>query len=394
MNLYQASRQWAIRPDDERFDTLKDLREACLDYRNKSSEAQASIARMGVQVAEGDGDDVRLVSPRGFPVSFTNYSFGQFCGLMGAPSSYMAKLPAPLLVENIRHGMAICEERDAVMKMLLQAVPGRPENDRLILRAATSSKYERIWNYEVADMVMPLVERGWRTPPARPARSGQNGTRIATPEDVLQSGKFGVSVNVGDEIAPAGLYASDHDCFMFLVNENRSISGGPGGTESLWRGAFFKNSEVGAASLTITTFLYEGVCGNHIVWNVSNVREVRIRHVGTRARIAFSDAMNTLRRYIDSSSSEDEARIRSCKTHLIADTREAVIDTVFEKRIASRKDAAAAFELAEAFDTIHGDPKSQWGFAAGMTRLSQMTGYADKREDLDRAAQKIIAAAF
>lgn len=391
MNLYQASRQWADRPADERFENLESLREACVQYYRQSREVTASLDAMHVDVC-GD-DDIRIISPAGRKVTFSNFSFGQVCSLIGAPASYMAKLPAPLLAQNLNHGFRICEDRGTEMKMLVQALDGRGADDNILVRAVTSQKYTRIWNWEVADMIAPLTQRGWKTPPARPAHDDPRA-RPATAADVLSSGKFGISVREGDLIAPAGLYASDHDCFMFLVNEDRPVSGGPGGTESLWRGVFFKNSEVGSAALTVTMFLYEGVCGNHIVWNVSNVREVRIRHVGRAARASFDQAMYDIHRYMNSSPQEEEYKIRMAKHTLIAQDKAEVVDAVFQKRILSKKDAEAAYDLADLYEGIHGDPKSKWGFSAGITRLSQLTPFADKREELDRAAQKILVGAF
>ena len=44
-------------------------------------------------------------------------------------------------------------------------------------------------------------------------------------------------------IAPAGIYASDHDMFAFLVNEEYRIDDGSDG--GLARGFFVQNSEVG-----------------------------------------------------------------------------------------------------------------------------------------------------
>jgi len=45
-------------------------------------------------------------------------------------------------------------------------------------------------------------------------------------------------------ISPAGIYASDHDMFSFLVNEEYRIDDGSDG--GLARGFFVQNSEVGA----------------------------------------------------------------------------------------------------------------------------------------------------
>ncbi len=83
-------------------------------------------------------------------------------------------------------------------------------------------------------------------PPARPAFPDQPGTRPATEDDVLAVKDF-LSINVGDPVAPAGLYASNHDMFAFLINEENRID--DGSDSGLSRGVFFENSEVGAKAL-------------------------------------------------------------------------------------------------------------------------------------------------
>ena len=50
--------------------------------------------------------------------------------------------------------------------------------------------------------------------------------RPATEADVLEDrdGGGGLSINISDMIAPAGLYASDRDMFAFLINERGVIT--------------------------------------------------------------------------------------------------------------------------------------------------------------------------
>jgi hypothetical protein len=96
-------------------------------------------------------------------------------------------------------------------------------NGGLHLRCVTSDEYKRIWNYEIAELALALQENeGWKTPPARPCGVEGVPVRIATADDVLRNSSHpGLGIEVGDKISPAGLYASDHDCFIFQVNEDR-----------------------------------------------------------------------------------------------------------------------------------------------------------------------------
>ena len=70
-----ASRQWASRPDDERFLTLDDLAASVGARRGLS---RASDLRLDSLVLNHDTDgNLLLTSPDGQPVAFTNWSFGE-----------------------------------------------------------------------------------------------------------------------------------------------------------------------------------------------------------------------------------------------------------------------------------------------------------------------------
>jgi len=239
---------------------------------------------------------------------------------------------------------------------------------------------------------MQLPE-GWRVPPARPARADQPGARPATEADVLEDRGFGLSISVGDLIAPAGLYASDHDMFVFLVNERFRIK--DGSDQGLSRGFFVENSEVGACAFKLTTFLYRHVCGNHIVWDVANVRKVRVVHVGDKAIAkSWRELETTVTDYAESSAHEQEAQIAKAQTYRLGDGKEDVVEKLFKLHITSRKNIEAAYNSTSSLDCEDGDPRTPWGISNGLTRLSQSARYADERADLHRAAGRVLQVAF
>lgn len=386
MDLLQASRQWAERPDDQRFETLQEL--YAVTKGHYDSAAEAEVFTKTLKVTATDDNDIRIQGETGAEAKFTDFSFRQIAGKVGAPAGYLAGLPAELAAENLNYGLSRLSG-DEKSTLLLHS------NGSLVLRAALSDKYRRIWDYEVAEFALALHEQdpNWRTPPARPARENQRGTRLATAADVLDlTDNFGLSVNVGDAIAPAGLYASSSDTFIFQVNQNRLIDAG--NNEVLNRGFFISNSEVGDASLRLTTFCYEHVCGNHIVWGAKDVYEVTLRHVGRELRVKVNEAFAEVQRQADASTEADRSRVRAAKSFVLGDSKTEVIDLVFQKGFFSRRDATAAYELAEQFEDIHGNPNTAWGFASGLTRLSQQTGFASKRTDMDRQAGKVLQLAF
>lgn len=388
LNLFKASHQWSSRPADERFASLEEMRAACFDYYQSAAEAVVPFGSLRVRA---EGEELMLAGER-TEARFTHYAFGQIAAKAGAPAEYLRGLPPALAAENLNFGL----ERRAASVGGNEAKEANllfHKNGGLILRAALSSRYSRIWNYEIVDRCKPLTEEGWRVPPARPAFEGQPGTRIATEADCLQDQGFGLSIKPGDLIAPAGLYASDHDCFIFLINENFRID--DGSPEGLSRGVIFENSEVGDRALRRTTFLYRHVCGNHIIWGAKNVQELSIRHIG-EIRGKFAKIRAELRTYAESGAGEDEGRIKAARFKEIAASKEEILDAVFKLRVPNltKKAIGRALELAEEHEATDGNPRAVWGISNGLTRASQETPFADERHALDRAAGKVLQIAF
>ena len=227
-NLMQASRQWCIRPADERFWTLEELYERSKEYAEQCRVKTLALSDCRVVPYETT-DDLFLQGPeKGEPAQFLHYGFGQLCNVAQAPAAYLRELPAPIAADCLNHGMSRVNGDSTLLFH---------QNGGLHLRCITSGKYSRIWNYEVAEMAQALHEQeGWVTPPARPCGIQGVPIRWATEDDVIQSAHKSLGIRVGDDISPSGLYCSDHDCFIFQVNEDLAIDAGDG--EMLYRGVF------------------------------------------------------------------------------------------------------------------------------------------------------------
>lgn len=395
MEIFKASNQWSTRPADERFETLTDLEVACSAYRASAREKSVAISDLRAEAVDGD---VRLVGRAGVPARVSHWAFGQLAQRAGAPASYLRGLPATLAVQNLNHGLKARGEAEpeANASLLFH------QNGDLLLRAATSERYDRIWNADLATRCRELSERdGWQVPPARPAPVAGLKTRKATAADVLRASAQstragGLVVKEGDEIAPAGIYASDHDLFVFLVDESAGVDDGTG--HHLSRGMMLWNSEVGATSMGGMFFLYDAICGNHIVWGAQNVSEIRVRHVGDANAKAFGRLALEARRYANEGANEIEARIVAARRKELGATKEEVLDAIFglvaKRRIQiTGKQAEAAYTIAEATPR-YGSPRTAWAMANGLTELSQNTAHADERVKIDRAAGKLLEAMF
>jgi hypothetical protein len=54
MELFKAHRQWATRPDDERFSSLAELHAACKEYAQSAGEKNVPFSEMRVENLDGD----------------------------------------------------------------------------------------------------------------------------------------------------------------------------------------------------------------------------------------------------------------------------------------------------------------------------------------------------
>lgn len=399
VNLFAANGQWASRPADERFWSLADAHAACKTYADTAEEREVDF---GAEVMVADGDNLLLTLDGGRgekTAALTNWGFSQVARLAGAPAEYLRKLPADLAARCVEAGLDNhFAGRDGMTCKALVHAGGTP-----VLRAMTSEKYTRFWNHEVFDRLLGLEAGGWRVPPARPARGDDPRARPATESDVLgrKTAGGGLAVSVGDPIAPAGVYASDHDMFAFLVNEEYRIDDGSDG--GLSRGFFVQNSEVGASALRVTFFHYRHVCGNHIVWDASNVIEVAVRHVGDVAGRFHVELAASVGKMLAASAADETARVRRARSLELGATKDEVLDAVFKAVAGGRraglpsglnfKQLAAAYDVADLHADTDGSPRTVWGYANGLTRMSQQTGYADDRNFLDRAAAGVLALA-
>lgn len=395
MELFKASSQWSSRPADERFETLESLHAATLAYYQTSGEKLVDLSTIRT---EANGKDVQLVGRANTPAQLTNWSFGQLSQRIGAPASYLRALPATLASQNLNYGLArLSDASDDEKKVNLLF----HQNGSLLLRAFTSDKYARIWNWEVCERLLNLQSQGWR--PAKPTMHwgadtvGQCISCDGTGQGSIISGvsKCVPCNGTGKEL-PA-LYASDHDMFVFLMADNvtvpQPVKSSAGDSAPLYRGVIVENSEVGASALKLTRFWFNAMCGNHIIWGASNILEISVRHVGD-ARARWSAYQYQLRKYMESSADEDVAVMSKAKTRVIADTKDEVLDRLFGMRSLnlSRKVLEGGYNAA--IPEQDGSPKTVWGMVQGLTRHSQTTPFADTRAGIDRAAGKLMEVEF
>lgn len=373
-NLHALSNQWRDRPDDQRFLTLEDLHRSVSLRKERSEEETGAVAKnisiLPIKDPQDPKGQITMVIPPPFnnaPVTFTNYSFGQFCSIIGVPASYMRTIEAPLAEACLTRNLMYTDKHSKLLVVPPEKGynydPELEPTDEVTshwgqARAITSPTYGRIWDQQVVEAVMEMNGDGrWKVPAA--SYQNANPLRATT------------------------LYASDRDCFMFLCDPAHPVDVAG---EHLLRGFMVWNSEVGNATFGLRTFLYRTVCDNRIVWDATTVDHLVIRHTSGGPERFAQQAVQALKGYANGSTLRLEEQIRTAKVTKIAKTRDDVVDFL-RKRGLGLDQAKVSAELAEREE---GDPTNLWSAVQGVTAYARSMAHTDSRVDLEMKAGNIL----
>ena len=356
VTAYSAHREWALRPPDERYASVNALYQAARARRERTEERDIVTAEFRTEAVD---DALVLHESSDRTAALTHWSFGQLAIIASAPPNYLRTLPAAIASSAINVGLQ--RQRREQHKLLVERTAP------WTVLAVTSQRYARVHHDELASRVLDLMA-------AHPAWHLPLG---------YKDGEYGA------ERVPSGAYLGDRDMFLFLVDGNRALDDPTDCTDAgLFRGFILRNSDVGAAALTLDLFLFRAVCANHVVWGFQHVAGFRRRHVGASIQEAWTNSLDGVRAALDADTDHDRALILRATTQELGATRDAVLEAVVQRLDLSQKQAAEAYTLAEAHEP---NPRSIWGYAQGLTRLSQRTPWQDGRFVLDRAASRLIA---
>jgi hypothetical protein len=355
VTAYTAHREWASRPPDERYASVHALYEAARARRQQLEERTIETGEVRTEAVD---DDLAFRESSGRTADLTHWSFGQLATIAGAPPNYLRSLPASIASSAINYGLSRIERAQHQL-FVADTAPWT-------VHAITSPRYARVHHDELASRVLDLMAQhpAWHLPLG------------------YKDGEFGA------EKVPSGAYLGDRDMFLFLVDGNRDLDDPTDRTHAgLFRGFILRNSDVGAAALTLDVFLFRLVCGNHIIWGFQHVAGFRRRHVGASIQDAWTSSLNDVRATLDADTADERTKILRATAQELGPTRDAVIDTAVQRLDVSQKQAGEAYTLAEEFET---NPRSVWGYVQGLTRLSQRTPWQDGRFALDRAAGRLL----
>ena len=363
-NLNRASRQWATRPADERFQTMQGLKKAVDDRFGCSIENSFSFDGFSVEGA-GNGEVVFRPSAEIPPFKMTNWAFGQLAGMAHAPAQYLRTLSPDLASNCLNFSIGKVSRNGGGSGGTKMLAVASADGDPMV-RAFTSLNYGRIWDHQLVEAAMNLQQRNpsWKNPPARKI-SGDGS---------------------GEETENAGLYASDRDVFIFLVDENHKIQMPGKDGDLLSRGFFVWNSEVGSATFGMTTFLYRYVCGNHIVWGAEQVHEIRIRHTSHAPERAFVEVLPALNAYLESSASAEESVLKRASDKMLPRGEGEAVDFMAKYGF-TKAEANASIEYAKAEE---GDARTLLQIVNGATAYARDRAHTDARVVIERKAGKLL----
>ncbi|WP_454798408.1 DUF932 domain-containing protein [Novosphingobium lindaniclasticum] len=369
-NVSRVSSEWFARPADERFLSLGDLHAMMLARAEAATTRIVESRAIEVRAEPGDADRLTLLTPGcAEPVAPTNWSFGQLCSLVGAPSAYLRGLPATLAGINLQHGLL--SHRGEHVKML-ETRDGRTE-----LRAVTGPDYGRIWDHELVAAVMRI------------AGNGTGDTRWKVP-GVLDWSTMTYNPHVDVTSDTTTLYASDRDVFLFLVDDTNPIEAGklPSGEPDLFfKGFYCWNSEVGSKTLGIATFFLRAVCMNRNLWGVENFEEINIRHSKFAANRFAEHAAPALSRFAGSSPRSFIEGIRTARERIVARNDEDRI-SFLRGRGFSKGDTGRI--IATVLDEEGHPPSSLYDFVQGITATARSKVHQDDRLELEGKARRLL----
>jgi hypothetical protein len=357
MELMQANKQWASRPADERFLSLLDM-QAHFDHLRENSRGVVVSSRKIQAEPTEDNKGLVITGPNGHAYGVTHWAFGQLAQLAEAPAGYLRTLPAPIAADAINYGLQFKRDIEDV-GCLLYKNGGDP-----LLRAATGPNYGRIWN---SDIVRGLVGR---------FGDGLSG-------DFRVPGEFGKAVEITKDNTT--LYAGDRDMFVFLADEQHRIdvpNRRNGETGQMSRGFFVWNSEVGSSTFGISTFLFDYVCCNRIVWGAQEVKEITIRHTAGAPDKYIQELAPALERYAAGSSANVVQAITDARNARIDD-----VDAFLAKRFTKRQ----AVAIKAAHEADEGKPiETLWDATTGVTAYARSIKNQDTRVAMEREGGRIL----
>lgn len=393
--IMEAHYQWMNRPDDQRYESLPKLFKSVNGRRRRSQEnvldwfsggvpedteeagagegpVSEITANLPVQYIEDGpmkGGLYAVASDDGMPYLFSNWSFSQFnTEIGGPPVSWLRDMPAPIAAMTMNASLQYRNRLDMVSqtKLYLENPREGAKTQAGILRAVTSPSYGRIYDAQVVRAVIDLND-------------AQEG-RWVVPGAIAGRGMADMYTEVTKKSTT--LYASDRDIWLFMVDESHPIEIDG---DLYFRGFIVSNSETGAATFRLMTFLLRAVCMNRIIHGALQIRELRIRHTKQAPSRFIEEARPTLAAYADSSVRQEKAVIQAAKRVTVAEDIDGAAKWLAAQGF-TQTQSVVMVNLAEQAGDIgsSGDPTNLWNLGMAGTAYARELPHQDVRVDFEQ----------
>jgi hypothetical protein len=181
-----------------------------------------------------------------------------------------------------------------------------------------------------------------------------------------------------------GLYCGEQDLFCFLIDPAVWIDVGG---EAFAPGFFVWNSEVGRRSLGISTFWFQKICQNHIVWDATNVVEFTRKHTGK-----VRDALNDIRQMIEALQARRDERkdlfasaVRKAMATNVATDGEEAMKFLTQRSLPRETVERAVKQLGQ-----QGKPFTLWNLVDVLTHMNVNLRFAGDRTEADQKVAKLM----
>jgi hypothetical protein len=335
-NLTRASQELFKRTPDETFPSLQALMSYCRDQKAEGKDRW--LPPRGLRATPEDGRLV-LAPDEGERFAMNDWSFTQLCGLAKVSKETVNRLTP-----------------ETASRVFAETLPDTNKPVQLYhagtwLRSVHGVNYTRLYNADVVAMLMEFaVDFG-------PPPVGLNGA--------------------------TGLYAGEQDMFCFLIDPTgwAEVEG-----EAFAPGFFVWNSEVGKRSVGVSTFWFQAVCRNHIVWDATDVLEITRKHTG-KVGEALADIRRAVEQLVEKRDSRRDGFVSVIKKAMettLGDDADEVLKILAEKGIAKSL-AKHAVDLARAQGRF-----TVFSVVDALTRLAGDALYAGERHEADQKAASLL----
>lgn len=339
VNLTQASCELFRRTPDECFSSLPELHQHC------QAQKEASLDRWHPPQSlrpYTDAGDFRLTLGSDGAFACNDWSFSQLCRLGCVNKETVNRLSAATATKVLQETLPIGNRP-------LQILTAEQN-----IRSIHGVAYTRLWN---ADLLSVLQE-------------------FAVDFQPPQAGIGGAT----------GVYCGEQDLFCFMIDPNGWTEIGD---QAFAPGFFVWNSEVGKRSLGISTFWFQAVCQNHIVWDAVEVIEFSRKHTSS-----VYESLGEIRHIIEALARKRDQRKdgfakvirKAMQIQLGSDAAE--MEKVLSQHGIARQLAKRALDVAQQSGMF-----SLFSIVDALTRLAGELKFAGDRTDADQKAASLLSLA-